>query len=178
MEFCESATGNATQKSNIKITFNKNIKVKSSGTADVTIFGSGLFGGTHQKIDLRGTYDTKKYGDIYSVSGKTLTLNPTKMFKPNSSYYLNIASGAILDAECDVAWEGISDSTTVTWKTDGAEPTPPQGLTYGSVLFDMEYDRPILHGYAKMNIVAADGRLLTQINSRDLAVAIKYNERF
>lgn len=178
VEFCESATGNATQKSNIKITFNKNIKVKSSGTADVTIFGSGLFGGTHQKIDLRGTYDTKKYGDIYSVSGKTLTLNPTKMFKPNSSYYLNIASGAILDAECDVAWEGISDSTTVTWKTDGAEPTPPQGLTYGSVLFDMEYDRPILHGYAKMNIVAADGRLLTQINSRDLAVAIKYNERF
>jgi hypothetical protein len=89
-----------------------------------------------------------------------------------------MASGVLLDTACNVVFDGVSDSTTISWKTDGAEPTPPQGLDYGSVRFDLEYDRPITLGGGKMNIVAADGRLLTQISPLDLAVQIKYNERF
>jgi len=177
VEYCTTQTGKATLTSNIKITFNKNISVKASSPAEVTINDGGFFG-TVQKIDLRGTYANKKYGDIYSASTNVLTVNPTKAFTPNTNYHIIIPAGVIIDDDCDVAWGGVSDSTTIAWKTDGAAPTAPQGLTYGSVLFDLEYDRPINVGYGKMNIVAADGRLLTQISALDLAVKIKYNERF
>lgn len=177
VEYCTTATGKATLTSNIKITFNKNISVKSSSPAEVIISDGGIFG-TVQKIDLRGTYSNKKYGDIYSAATNVLTVNPTKAFTPNTSYHLEIPAGIIIDDDCDVAWDGVDDSTTIAWKTDGADPTPPQGLDYGSVRFDLEYDRPINVGYGKMNVVAADGRLLTQISPLDLAVQIKYNERF
>jgi hypothetical protein len=89
-----------------------------------------------------------------------------------------MVSGVLIDTACNVPFDGVSDTTTISWKTDGAAPTPPQGLDYGSVRFDLEYDRPITLGGGKMNIVAADGRLLTQISPLDLAVQIKYNERF
>jgi hypothetical protein len=89
-----------------------------------------------------------------------------------------MVSGVLRDVACNVPFDGVSDSTTITWKADGAAATPPQGLDYGSVRFDLEYDRPVILGYGKMNIVAADGRLLTQISPLDLAVKIKYNERF
>ena len=177
VEFCKSATGNATLDSNIKITFNKSIRVKDTGPAEVTINGGTLFG-SFQKIDLKGTYENKKYGSLYSVDGTTLTINPTQVFKSNTEYHMTIPAGVIIDDECDEAWAGVSDSTTIAWKTDGAAPTPPQGLTYGSVLMRMEYDRPILPGYAKITIRTPDGKLKTQISARDIAVKIKYNERF
>lgn len=177
VEYCTTTTGNCTLTSNIKITFNKNISVKVASPAEIIISDSGIFG-TVQKVDLRGTFANKKYGAIHSASSNVLTVNPTKAFTPNTEYHIEIPSGIIIDDDCDVAWAGISDSTTIAWKTDGAVPTAPQGLTYGSVLFEMEYDRPITLGTGKMNIVAADGRLLTQISPLDLAVKIKYNERF
>jgi hypothetical protein len=178
VEFCPEASGKAKITTNIVITFNKNIRVKENSPAEITISGSGLFGGTHQKIDLRGTYDNKKYGNIYSASGNTLTINPTQPFKANTGYYMTIPNGVIIDDSCDRVWSGVNDTTTIAWTTDGASPTPPEGLKYSSVLFEMEYDRPILAGYAKMNIITPEGKLKTQLDARDIAVRIKYNERF
>ena len=174
VELCTTGTGKATLTSNIKITFNKSI---GKGTGDIVINDGGFFG-TVQKIDINGTYANKKYAVISGVNSNILTINPTKAFTPNTNYHITLASGVLLDTACNVVFDGVSDSTTISWKTDGAEPTPPQGLDYGSVRFDLEYDRPITLGGGKMNIVAADGRLLTQISPLDLAVQIKYNERF
>ena len=115
---------------------------------------------------------------ISGVNSNVLTINPTKAFTPNTQYHITMVSGVLRDVACNVPFDGVSDSTTITWKADGAAATPPQGLDYGSVRFDLEYDRPVILGYGKMNIVAADGRLLTQISPLDLAVKIKYNERF
>jgi hypothetical protein len=192
VEYCSVDNGAAKLRTNIKITFNKLIKTKP-GVAEITIKG-GLFGSTFQKIDLNGNYATKKYGDIYSggsssaddpstatdeqVDDYSILVNPTKMFDTNTTYHITIPSGIILDLECNEEWSGVSDSTTITWKTDGAAPTAPQGLTYGSVLMDLEYDRPITLGYGKMIIKRADGQLLTTISALDLAVKIKYNQRF
>lgn len=177
-QVCEEASGNARQRTNIVIVFNKPIAVKATGPAWLYIKGTGLFGGTHQKIDLKGTYDTKKYGNIYEVSGNTLTINPTEQLKSDSSYYINIDAGALLDASCNLAWDGISDETTVAFKTDGATPTPPQGLTYGSVLMDFSYDRPVVPGPGKLNIITPAGRLLTQISANDIAVKFRDNQPF
>jgi hypothetical protein len=177
-EVCREGSGNARQRTNIVITFNKEIAVKATGPAWVYIKGTGLFGGTHQKIDLKGTYDNKKYGNIYSVGSNTLTINPTEQLKGNSEYYVNIDSGALLDASCNLAWDGIDDETTVAFKTDGAAATPPEGLTYGSVLMDFSFDRPTVPGPGKLNIITPDGVLLTQISANDIAVKFRDNQPF
>jgi hypothetical protein len=190
-ELCRTSSGNAHTRSNLKLTFNKPIALKE-GTAEVTIFGSGILGGTFQKIDLRGTYSSKKYGDIYdaesseidnpdtanneAVSNNTILINPTQQLKAGSGYYLNIPAGVIIDASCDVPWEGITDSTTVAWQTDGAEASPPEKLTYSSVFFDFKFNRLVVPGVGKLNIVAvSDGRLLAQIGATDYALKSQHN---
>jgi hypothetical protein len=196
VEYCQTAKGNAKQRTNIKITFNKPVRIKASTPANVEIYG-GTFGGLFQKIDLRGTYANKKYGDIYesansvadnadtasadAVSDYDILVNPTQMMKGGTNYYMNIPSGVIIDATCDVAWEGVSDSTTIAWKTDGAELVAPSAtapLTYGSVLFRFKSDRMVIPGDAKLNILTPTGRLKTQITAKDIAVRFSHNVPF
>lgn len=177
VEYCPAEVATSAKKrTNIKITFNKQIAVKETGPAEITI-NEGFFG-TFQKIDLLGTYEDKKYGNIYNISSNTLIVNPTKMMKGATSYHITIPSGVILDAECGEPWEGVSDSSTIAWKTDGAEPTPPEGLTYGSVKLRLDYDRMVIPGIGKMTIISADGRTKAQIDARDPAVLIKHNIPF
>ena len=184
VEFCSTPLITSNKRTNIKITFNKPIKVKASSPAEVSIFG-GVFGTLFQKIDLRGTFSAKKYGDIYEgadsvpsdnldtvnnefVDDRTILVNPSQMMSGDTNYYMNIPAGVIFDAQCDLAWPGISDSTTIAWRTDGAKSTPPtQPLTYGSVKLDLTWDRKVLPGPGKMNIVSPAGQLLTQVNSSD-----------
>jgi hypothetical protein len=197
VEYCPENSGNARQRTNIKLTFNKTIKIKSSSPAEVTIFG-GLFGSTFQKIDLRGTYANKKYGDIYdadssavdnpdtgnveSVSNNVIIVNPTKMMDANTSYYMNIPSGVIIDASCDIPWDGVTDSTTIKWKTDGADlkapPATSTPLTYGSVKYYFKVDRMVVPGTAKLNVITPAGKLKTQVNASDIAIKFKHNEPF
>ena len=193
VELCNQTSGNPKQRTNIKINFNKNIKVKTTSPAEVTIH-EGLLS-TFQKIDLRGTYATKKYGEIYdavstaadnedtatveTVTNDYVILNPTKMMKGGTTYYVTIPSGVIIDADCDIPWTGVSDSTTITWKTDGTTATAPtQPLTYGSVLFRYDIDRKVIPGFGKMTVITPAGKLKTQINANDPAVRFSHNVPF
>ena len=178
VEVCTSASGNATPGTNIKIHFNKAISIKATGPAFVSILNTGLFSPTHQKIDLKGTYASKKYGDIYNVSGKVLTLQPTEPLKGNTNYYINIDAGTLLDTACNVAFPGISDTTTAAFKTDGAVSTPPQKLSGGSTLIKMEFDRPVTPGPGMFTIIKTNGQVLTQFSSTDLAVRFRDNQPF
>ena len=191
-EVCYATNGNPTLNSNIILTFNKPIRVKADKPAFVEIYSSS---GLHQKIDLRGTFAADKYGNIYLAgdsflvddpctaendisSNIQITLNPTNPFKGNTKYYINIASGVIIDATCDLAWGGISDQNTVTWTTDGIAASPPQQLTPGSLYFDFDIDRPILPGYGKIIMRTPDGRLKTTVGINDLAVKTQENVPF
>ena len=169
-------TGAAKKRTNIKIVFNKQIGIKATAPAEITI-NEGIFG-TLQKIDLRGTYATKKYGDIYDIGSDTLVVNPTKMMKGATSYYITIPSGVIIDLACDKAWAGVSDSTTISWRTSGAEASAPQGLSYGSVLLRLDFDRKVIPGSGKMTIITPTGKLKTQIDAKDYAVKIQHNTPF
>lgn len=191
VEYCPEGTNLSSKRSNIKITFSKPIKVKSSSPAEITIYENGS---VFQKIDLRGTYANKKYGDIYeavssatdnpdsanveTTSNNVIVINPTKPFKGGSSYYINFGSGVIIDSNCDVDFAGVSDATTIAWRTNGVTPTPPQGLTYGSVLFRYKVDRKVVPGYAKVNIITPAGKLKTQVDAKDLAIRISHNTPF
>lgn len=196
VEYCPAPQGKATKRTNIKITFNKPIKVKASSPAEVSIFG-GVFGTLFQKIDLRGTFTSKKYGDIYEgadsatdnldtvnnefVDDRTILVNPSQMMSGATNYYMNIPAGVIIDANCDLAWPGISDSTTIKWTTEGATMTPPSGsvpLTYGSVKFRWKVDRKTVPGNAFVNIVTPAGVFLTNVSAKDPAVKFQHNVPF
>jgi hypothetical protein len=196
VEFCPAAQGKSTKRTNIKITFNKPIRVKASSPAEVSIFG-GVFGSLFQKIDLRGTFSSKKYGDIYEgadsatdnldtanselVDDRTILINPSQMMSGATNYYMNIPAGVIIDANCNLAWPGISDSTTIAWTTEGARMTPPSGsvpLTYGSVKFRWKVDRKTVPGDAFVNIVTPAGVFLTNVSAKDPVVKFQHNVPF
>ena len=168
--------GSAKKRTNIKIVFNKPIGIKATAPAEITI-NEGIFG-TFQKIDLKGTYATKKYGDIYDIGGDTLVVNPTKMLKGATSYYITIPSGVIIDLLCEKPFAGVSDSTTIRFKTAGAEPSPPQALNYGSVKLRLDFDRLVKPGTGKMTIITPAGKLKTQIDAKDYSVKIQHNTPF
>ncbi|CAB4137063.1 hypothetical protein UFOVP322_8 [uncultured Caudovirales phage] len=188
VEYCANPDGGATKRANIRITFNKPIKVKSSSPAEITIYENGS---VFQKIDLRGTYANKKYGDIYdavssaadnpdtgnveTASNRVVVVNPTKMFKGGSNYYINFGSGVIIDSGCEIDFPAVTDATTIAWRTDGVTPIPPQGLTYGSVKLIYKVDRKVVAGYGKVNIVTPAGKLKTQVDAKDIAVKLSHN---
>jgi hypothetical protein len=98
-----------------------------------------------------------------------------------TNYYMNIPAGVIIDANCDLAWPGISDSTTIAWTTEGAVVTPPSGsvpLTYGSVKFRWKADRKTVPGDAFVNITTPAGVFLTKVSAKDPAVKFKHNVPF
>jgi hypothetical protein len=196
VEYCPAPGGKATKRTNIKITFNKPIKVKATSPAEVSIFG-GVFGTLFQKIDLRGTFASKKYADIYEgaesgadnldtanselVDDRTILVNPSQMMSGATNYYMNIPAGVIFDANCDLAWPGISDSTTIAWTTEGALMSPPSGsvpLTYSSVKFRWKVDRKTVPGNAFVNIVTPAGVFLTNVSAKDPAVKFQHNVPF
>jgi hypothetical protein len=196
VEFCPAAQGKSTKRTNIKITFNKPIRVKATSPAEVSIFG-GVFGGLFQKIDLRGTFTSKKYGDIYEgadsaadnldtanselLDDRTILVNPSQMMSGATDYYMNIPAGVIIDANCDLAWPGVSDSTTIAWTTEGAKMAAPTGsvpLNYGSVKFRWKVDRKTVPGNAFVNITTPAGVFLTNVSAKDPVVKFKHNVPF
>lgn len=174
--YCPEQSGNATVTSSITITFNKTFGVKAASPAPIQIFSAD--GSLHQEIDLRGTFDSKKYGNIYGYQSNTLTVNPTKPFQAATDYYINIPSGTLLDPGCNIVFAGVTDTNTVAWRTDGIEATAPQGPTYGSLYIDLEFDRPVIPGPGKINIITDTGVLVTQVSSRDWTVVFKDNVPF
>lgn len=190
-QYCPTGSGNSTLNSNIQITFNKSFKVKTSSPAWVEIYEGD--GSLHQKIDLRGTFAADKYGEkIYGYTestsivageavnnyGSTLTLNPTKPFKGNTDYYINIPAETLLDPGCETIFDGVTDTNTIAWRTDGIAATPPNAPIFGSLFIDMKFDRPVIAGPGKINVLTSTGVLVTQVSSNDWTVVFKENEPF
>jgi hypothetical protein len=187
-------------RSNIYLKFNKLVKVKASAPANVIIYEKSLILGDtiHQTIDLRKTFHLNKTGALStfndvtsttqnttsgssgnlddtldSVTSMDLYINPTKPFKPGSTYYIKIASGVLIDAVCDTAWVGVDDKTTITWATDNIDnttPPAPASNTPAKRVITYELGRPAVPGDGKLNILDSSGNLVTQIDSTNPAV--------
>jgi hypothetical protein len=168
--YCPEASGNSAVTSSIQIIFNKSFAVNDPGPAPIQIFSAD--GSLHQEIDLRGTFEDDKYGNIYGYNNNVLTINPTKPFKAATDYYINIPSGTLLDGQCNLAWSGITDTNTIAWRTDGIEVEAPDLPTYGSLYIDLKFDRPVKRGQGKLRVVTTSGELVTIVSSNDWTVQL------
>ena len=98
----DNATGVAVG-ANIVLTFSETVL---AGSGNITISdGAG---------DTRAIAVTD--GSQISISGSTVTINPTADLNPDSSYYVQIASGALTDGSGN-PYAGIANSTTLNFDT-------------------------------------------------------------
>jgi hypothetical protein len=96
--------------SNLVANFNE---VIAAGTGNIVI----------KKTSDSSVFATIPVGDPQvTVSGSTLTINPTANLAANTAYYVNIASTAIKDAANNY-FAGITNDTTWAFTTDGTAPT-------------------------------------------------------
>lgn len=171
VQTCQETSRNTSLNSNIAIKFNKPIALKETSPAFLTIFEEG--GPVHQKIDLRGTFENRKYGNLVEVDQDTLYINPTSIFRPATTYYVFIDAGAVRDANCSVDFAGVDDDNAIRFSTEGIEQDPILGPTLGSVFIDARFGRLVVPGTGKLNIIDADtGEFYTQISSTHPAVTI------
>jgi hypothetical protein len=84
-----------------------------------------------------------------------------------------IDEDAIYDAACDLPFEGVGDTTTITWQCDGIILTPAPGYVPGNPpeTIEAEFDRPVTPGEGKINITDSQGNLIGQLDSNDPAIA-------
>jgi methionine-rich copper-binding protein CopC len=110
----DNATGVAVS-SNIVLNFSESVK---AGTGNVLI----------KKSSDNTTITTIPITNAQiTISGSTVTINPTADLDTSTGYYVEIASGVILDLS-DNAFTGITSPTTLNFTT-AAETTPPTSPT-------------------------------------------------
>jgi VCBS repeat-containing protein len=88
---------------NIVLTFSEAVK---AGTGNITISNGN---GDTRTIDIANH-------DQVTISGNTVTINPTDDLHPSQNYHVEMASGVIKDSAGN-AYAGISDSTTLDFVT-------------------------------------------------------------
>jgi len=109
----DNATGVAVS-SNIVLNFSESVK---AGTGNILI----------KKSSDNTTITTIPIANAQiTISGSTVTINPTADLDFDTGYYIEIASGVILDLS-DNAFAGISGATTLNFTT-AAETTPPANV--------------------------------------------------
>jgi len=106
----DGATG-VSLTANLVLTFSENVSV---GSGNITIKKSSD-NSTHQTI---GVSDS----NAVSISGSTVTINPSSNFSGLLSYYVNIDAGAFKDA-ANNNYAGISNATT--WNFTAYDNTAP-----------------------------------------------------
>jgi methionine-rich copper-binding protein CopC len=118
----DNATGVAVS-SNIVLNFSESVKV---GTGNVLI----------KKSSDNTTIATIPIGNAQiTISGSTVTINPTADLDTSTGYYIEMASGVILDLS-DNAFAGISSPTTLNFNTEppASTPTAPAATVQAATL--------------------------------------------
>lgn len=101
---------------NLTMTFDENI---AEGTGNVVIYRASD-DQEIESIDVTGTNVT--------VSGNTITINPSVTLSNATAYYVQVANGAIEDVYGN-AWTGINDKTTWNFTTLPELATEPAAIT-------------------------------------------------
>jgi len=119
--------------SDIVLSFNEAIK---AGTGNILI----------KKSSDNSTITTIPISNAQiSISGSTLTINPTGDLDFGTGYYIEIASGVILDL-ADNAFAGISGATTLNFTS---APAPPANVPTISQPKDLQSNYFVVEGFKK-----------------------------
>ncbi|MBP9683554.1 MAG: DUF4347 domain-containing protein [Rhodoferax sp.] len=109
--------------SNIVLTFSENV---AAGTGNIVISDG---------TDTR----TIAVGDAQvSISGATVTINPTADLNPNSTYYVQMASG-VITSSTSTPFAGISNTTTLNFTTGVSDAIAPTISSVSSSTADGTY---------------------------------------
>ena len=102
----------------LTLTFNRPIYRTGSGTLNISIYEAN--GTLHQAFNLNTSFSADKTSEIVAMTdgGTTITFNPTRDFKTDTSYYCLIPNNVLKD-DCNVNFTGISDTSAITWTTVG-----------------------------------------------------------
>lgn len=111
--------------SNIILTFSENVK---AGSGNIVISNG---------TDTR-TISVTDSSQV-TISGNTVTINPTTNLTEGATYHITIASGVIKDMAGN-NYAGISDATTLNFTTTVADNTAPTVDSFGSSTPDGNYN--------------------------------------
>lgn len=161
-------------RSNIELVFNKSFLLGTAPTIELYEDGNLI-----QTFDLLATFGSDQVGEIVQFPGTArIRLNPTKIMKPGSSYYINIPADTLFDSQCSTALPAITDTNTISWQTDAptvsdSEPfNPADNPDPNIAVISYELDRPVEAGPGTITITDENGNVLAVIPSDSPAVTI------
>ncbi len=144
--------------SNITLTFSEDIALGDSGT--ITLVNDD----TGEEVEI----DVSSHGGQLSVSGDTLTIDPSADLDEGSSYHVEVSAGAIEDAAGN-DFAGIGDAATLNFETVTlADTTAPtlESFTPSDEASGVTIDSDITITFSE-DIALGDSGTITLVNDTD-----------
>jgi hypothetical protein len=161
-------------QSNIKLHYNVDIKFSDAG--QITIRRKN--GTVWQAFNIAHTFAQNRTSELLWIENeKTLVINSTKDFEPNTEYYLQMTANCVYNFCGLKGNKQISNSSEITWKTDngpvapGAK-TPIAGESINRNGLALPFDRPVTEGTGTLKVFDQNNNLVTEIPATDRAVKI------
>jgi len=113
----------------LTMTFGSNISFNTTGTAHyINVYQTGNGTPVYSVNCVSGGAYYVTGSGLASISGATLTINPTNNLTSSTDYYVTVDNGA-LESTSRGVYAGFTDQTTWNFKTA----TPPSVLTYSPI---------------------------------------------
>ena len=159
-------------QSNIGIVFNQTISFHTSGS--VRLYNSS--GTEIQAFDVAKTFTANKVSELIWIEGSTLYVNPTVDMNFDTTYYVLIDAGVVVDS-CSRVYTGLTDVNTVRFKTDAGPVATLQPLNAsGSVNqtgIVMDFDRTVEPSTGLVSIIDVNtSTTIATVASTDPSVSI------
>lgn len=161
----DSTKSKVNPQTNIELVFNRNIQFGDSGTFSILDTG----GNTHQVFDITTNFTDDFTSEIISISGNTVTLNPTKDFTLGRTYYVNGSANSVKDSVGN-KWAGLSNSTTVRFTVDPGPKPEISAINDTSANIEMAFDRDIEAGSGTIKVYNNSNTLVAEIPSDDPSI--------
>lgn len=152
-------------QSNIVLVFNRAVSFGTTGNFTLHKVG----GGTEQTFSVTSRFDVDGTNEVITLSGDSITLNPTKDMTVGATYYINGYANSVVDSYGN-KWAGLSDSSTVKFTVDPG-PKPVVGaINDDSETITMAFDREITPGAGTIQIYNESNVLVAEVPSTDPAI--------
>lgn len=166
----DPSLNNVSMESDLSITFNKAFSLADSDPLNVSIYESN--GTLHQTFNLKSSFNgtTDFTSEIVRISGNTIHFNPTRDFKPNTTYYATISSNIVTDG-CSFN-SAVTDPNTIRWTVLGnlvlASSSPSPGSnnnTINETGIEIDFAQPIVPGSGNISIYNSANVLIANIST-------------
>lgn len=129
-----------------------------------------------EQIDFDKTFAANNVGIRYNSSLGVITINFTESFECDTEYYI-LTSGLVYDQYWQRGDVGVSNSNTVTWRTNGVKITyVGHDLEVVKGYFTIGFSNPVVAGYGKLRITdLTTNKVIDEFRADDVASTF-YNQ--